>query len=69
MERSIGGLSSSVGELAAAIRPDREQAERLIKVESKLATVEGILVKIEESTESNSKKLDAILGLLTSKQE
>ena len=35
LERSIGGLSSQVGELAAALKPDGEQAERLMKVEGK----------------------------------
>ena len=69
VERSIGGLSSHVSELAAAIRHDTEQVERLIKVESKLATVEGTLVEIKEGRKSDSKKLDAVLALLTSRQE
>lgn len=79
VERSIGGLSSQVGDLAAAVslpvvRPDTEQAERLTKVETKLATVEHTLVKIEERSEDNSKKLDdnskkldTVLALLASK--
>jgi uncharacterized coiled-coil protein SlyX len=76
IERSIGGLSSQVGELTAAIRPDTEQAERLTKVESKLATVEGTLAtvkgnvgEIKKGRESDSKKLDAVLALLTNRQE
>jgi hypothetical protein len=48
LERSIGGLSSQVGELVAALKPDGQQAERLMKVEGKLSTAEGALVKIEE---------------------
>src|SRR5947207_16015843 len=64
VERSIGGLSSQVGDLTAAVslpvvRPDTEQAERLRKVETKLATVEDTLAKMEERSEDNSKKLDA----------
>lgn len=47
LERSIGGLSSQVGELVAALKPDGQQAERLMKVEGKLSTAEGALVKIE----------------------
>jgi hypothetical protein len=62
VERSIGGISSQVGELTAAIRPDTEQAVRLTKVES-------TLVEIEEGGKSDSKKLDAVLTLLTSRQE
>jgi len=69
VERSIGGLSSQVGELAAAVRPDTEQAERPLKVESKLSTIEDTLVKIEQRSESNSKKLDTVLALLASRQE
>jgi hypothetical protein len=68
VERSIGGLASQVGELATAVRPDTEQVERLMEVENKLSVVEGTLVKIEERTESDSKKLDAVLALLTAKQ-
>ena len=79
VERSIGGLSPQVGDLAAAVtlpvvRPDSEQAERLTKVETKLATVEDTLVKMEERSEDNSKKLDdnskkldTVLALLASK--
>jgi chorismate synthase len=48
LERSIGGLSLQVGELAAALKPDREQAEWLMKVEGKLSIVEGALVKSTE---------------------
>ena len=61
VERSIGGLSPQVGDLTAAVslpvvRLDTEQAERLTKVETKLATVEDTL---DERSEDNSKKLDA----------
>jgi hypothetical protein len=38
-------------------------------VESKLATVEGTLVKTEERSESDSKELDAVLALLANRQE
>ena len=67
IERSIGGLSSQMGELVAAVRLDTEQAERLMNIESKLATIMDTLVKMEERSESNSKKLDTILALLTNK--
>jgi hypothetical protein len=67
VERSIGGLSSQIGELAAAVRPDTEQAERLLKIESKLATIEDTLVKIKERSASDSKKLDTVLALLANK--
>jgi hypothetical protein len=56
LERSIGGLFSQVGELAGALKPDREQAERLMKIEDKLSTVEDALVQIEERAQSDSKK-------------
>jgi len=45
------------------------EAERLFQVESKLATIEGTLVKTEERSESDSKELDAVLTLLANRQE
>ena len=67
IERSIGGLSSQMGELVAAVRLDTEQAERLMNIESKLRTIIDMLVKMEERSESDSKKLDTMLALLTNK--
>lgn len=60
IERSIGGLSSQIGKLVAG-KPNTEQTERLRKVED-------AIVKIEERSENDSKKLDALLQLLNTKQ-
>ena len=58
-----------MGELTAVLKPDGEQAEQLMKIEGKLSTVEDALMKIEERAQSDSKKLDAVLVLLTTRQD